>query len=141
MSSFGSHGVSATMMTFLGLHALGSESRSYRPSICSENKRRIVCSIFISDKLGATFTGRPPLISRRYMSTPLPLDIPDADLAGDESTLFKAVQSLDSQGWNTDGAIYPSTVMRARCMIALVRDEIIEVALNNGAHISREYLL
>lgn len=102
---------------------------------------RIFATIFVCDKLDATFTGRPPLIGRRFVSTPMPLDIRDEELMGDEKTISKALDSLDPQGWNTGGFIFPVTVLRARYLIALIRDEIIEVAHNNSTEPSREYLL
>lgn len=97
--------------------------------------------IFNSDKLGVAFTGRPPHINRRYCSTPLPLDIRDTDLAADEATLLKAFNSLDENGWNTDGGMYSSTLIRARCMIAYIRDELFEIALSKGVPVKVDDLL
>jgi hypothetical protein len=128
------------MMSYLGLHALDDEP-PYTPSFCSENKRRLATMVFGSDKLGVAFTGRPPLVSSRYYSTPWPLDISDEDLAADEATLEKATSSLDAQGWNTQGHIYSATVMRARAMISLIRDELIEIALGRGRYVTIEQLL
>lgn len=139
-SSHGPHGVSIAMLTFLGLHAL-ENGPSYKPSLCSEYKRRLCAMIFFGDKLGVAFTGRPPMISRRYCSSPLPLDIRDEDLAADEATLMKSFHSLDNHGWNTEGKLYPSTLIRARSMISLVRDELIEIALEKGAFVTVEQLL
>lgn len=127
------------MMTFLGLHVQQHDAL-YQPTLCSENRRRLFYQIFTSDKLVVSFTGRPPLVSRRFCSTPLPLDISDEDLASDASTLNRAVASLDPNGWNTDGAMYSVTVIRARAMIAHVRDELVEIALSHNVGVSLEHL-
>lgn len=86
-------------------------------------------------------TGRPPLFSHRYYTAPLPLDIRDEDLIADSDTLDRAVNALDQRGWNTNGGLYPATVVRARCMMALVRAELIEVTMSNGSNPSPEYLM
>ncbi|KAH6604513.1 hypothetical protein Trco_006220 [Trichoderma cornu-damae] len=122
-----SHSAAVSMVTFMGLHALEKEI-PYTPTLCSENNRRLVAQIFTTDKNCVAFSGRPPLLSRRYCSTPLPLDIGDEDLVADEATLQKAVQELDERGWNTRGAIYPATLIRARRMFAAILEEVMEVA-------------
>lgn len=127
------------MMTFLGLHVQQHDAL-YQPTLCSENRRRLFYQIFTSDKLVVSFTGRPPLVSRRFCSTPLPLDISDEDLASDASKLNRAVASLDPNGWNTHGAMYSVTVIRARAMIAHVRDELVEIALSHNISVSLEHL-
>lgn len=126
--SHASHALSISMMTYMGLHAL--EDVNYTPSLCSEIKRRIVYRIFGNDTMGVAFTGRPPGISRRFLSTSPPLDIPDEILAGDPEELLQYVATLDEYGWNTQGALYPATIQRALIPLALVRDEITEMALS-----------
>ena len=123
-----SHAISISMMTYMGLHAL--EDVEYTPSLCSEIKRRVVYRIFGNDTMGVAFTGRPPGLSRRFLSTPPPLDIPDDILAGDTEELARYVATLDEFGWNTQGALYPATIQRALLAVALVRDEITEMALS-----------
>jgi hypothetical protein len=59
----------------------------------------------------------------------MPLDISDEDLGSDDATLMRAFNSLDDHGWNTVGEIYPTTMIRARHMIAVIRDELIDIAL------------
>ncbi|KAM5357821.1 hypothetical protein ACJZ2D_015882 [Fusarium nematophilum] len=119
-------------MTFLGLH-VGSDKADYVPSLCSENKRRLSSRIFTIDKVMVSFTGRPPLLGRRYFSTPLPLDIRDEDLLGDKETLDRAVRDLDEYGWNRNGELHSATLTRARVQIAIIRDELLEIALGNGS--------
>ncbi|RYP10008.1 hypothetical protein DL764_000937 [Monosporascus ibericus] len=93
-------------------------------------RRTVNESMFTGDAI--SFTGRPPLLCRRYTSTPLPLDIRDEDLFSDEATLAKTVDYVDDKGWNTRGEVYPSTFIRARALIASIREEIFEVALGHN---------
>ncbi|KAL7933181.1 hypothetical protein V8C35DRAFT_305115 [Trichoderma chlorosporum] len=123
-----SHGTAVSMVTFLGLHALEKET-PYTPTLCSENKRRLIAQIFNGDKYCVAFSGRPPLLNRRYCSTPLPLDLRDEDLIADAATLQRAVKRLDDRGWNTQGRIYPVTLIRARRMLAALLEEVMEIAL------------
>jgi hypothetical protein len=68
------HGDLMAATTALGLHR-GSESRSAKASIRSEIRRRIYATVFNIDKTLASFTSRPPFLSHRYASCPMPLDI------------------------------------------------------------------
>ncbi|KAF4783628.1 hypothetical protein HER10_EVM0012038 [Colletotrichum scovillei] len=139
ISSYVSHSLSVTMLTYLGYHSL-ENGPSYEPTLCSENRRRVVAQVFTSDKFAVSFTGRPPLLTNSFCSTPMPLDISDKDLASDKTALSHAVQSLDDQGWNTSGEIHPSTVIRARYMIASIRDELIAVALSHSKEVERDQI-
>ncbi|KAK9770088.1 putative Zn(2)-C6 fungal-type domain-containing protein [Seiridium cardinale] len=81
-----------------------------------------------------SFTGRPPLLTRHHVSTPIPLDLPEDCLFSDKDTLRHAVAtSLDSEGWSTTGGLYCSTIIRARAMLSMIKDEILEIALGPGA--------
>ncbi|KEF59095.1 uncharacterized protein A1O9_03939 [Exophiala aquamarina CBS 119918] len=57
------------------------------------------------------------------------MDVSDEALFAGGEALAKAIASLDENGFNTDGEIYSATVLRARTLLALVRDEILEIAL------------
>lgn len=126
-------------MTFLGTQA-EEQPASYRPTMYSEYRRQIAVHIFTRDKLGVAFTERPPLISHRYFSTPMLLDIADQHLL-DAASLERAAQSLDDKGWNTDGKLHSSTAIRARFMISMIRDELVEATLSKASHVNVEYLL
>lgn len=134
------HGTTVTMSTCLGMHVLENEE-PYEPTLCSEYKRRLFAQIYHSDKVGVSYTGTPPLISRRYCSTPLPLDIGDDDLASDRETIMKAVYALDDQGWNTQGNVHSATVIRARSMLSNIREELLEIALGKNVFVTTDQLL
>jgi hypothetical protein len=114
----------------LALHRAKVYPSDEVPSIAAEARKRVFAAVFRMDKGVATFTGRPPLFSRRY-TTPqsLPLDVSDEALLAGGETLARAIASLDENGFNTDGKIYSPTILRARTLLALVRDEILEIAL------------
>ncbi|KAI0849497.1 hypothetical protein F5Y00DRAFT_261629 [Daldinia vernicosa] len=124
------HAETVSLLTFLGFHAV-EEKDQHQTSLSTEIKKRLFHNTFSIAMDVVSFTGRPPLISSRYSSTPIPLDISTEDLFSDHDTLMKAVSRLDEKGWNTDGAMYPSTSIRARAIIALIREEIFEIALDH----------
>ncbi|KAF5606485.1 general amidase [Fusarium subglutinans] len=49
-------------------------------------------------------------------------------LLSDKAAFQRQSQHLDQDGWNVDGRIYSSSLLRVRMMIALLRDQIREVA-------------
>lgn len=112
------------MASFIGLHDNRGDVND--KSVITQIKRRICAKHLTLDKVVSTYTGRPPLISQRFVSTPPPLDIPD-------EVLFGMVPwedgMLDADGWNTSGRIYAVTQLRARLMISEIRDPILEIAL------------
>lgn len=127
------------LLTFLGRH-VGSEDTNYIPSLCSEHRRRITARVFNVDKVLVSFTGRPPLLSRRFFSSPLPLDLTDLDLESDQATVRHAVQELDANGFRHVGDLKGSSMVRARSQIAYIKDELLEIALANSVKVTFESL-
>lgn len=119
------------LATFLGMHA-ESNSPSYVPSLASESRRRLFAQMFVGEKHAVLFTGRPPRLSHRYAFTPLPLDLRDEDLLKGGEALREAVKSLDENGWNTSGKMYSATFTRARYIIALIQDELVEIGIGKA---------
>ncbi|GJC82827.1 hypothetical protein ColLi_05665 [Colletotrichum liriopes] len=134
------HAETVALSTFLGFHDEVA-TEPYKPTICSEIKRKLFCYVFYMDKVLASFAGRPPLISRRYARTPPPLDLKDEYLLADEATLARHVATLDENGWNTEGGLCSATIVRARVMLAHIRDELFEIALGHGPVTPVETLL
>lgn len=95
----------------------------------SEFRRRLFCYVFITDKQLATFMGRPPALSRRYITCQIPLDLSDDDIMAEGEELETIKGKLDLNGWSTSGKIYPSSVCRAWMPMGLIRDEILELSL------------
>ncbi|RAL07260.1 uncharacterized protein BO97DRAFT_263008 [Aspergillus homomorphus CBS 101889] len=135
LSCWRQHGDTIAVTTSIGLHREPS-SEWKEVSFQHELKRRIYSAIFAFDKVASTLTGRPPLLSRRYSTTQLPLDISDDDiLSGNVRT---AAAKLDSDGWNRNGGrvFNQATPLRARAMFARNREEILEVVECSVEHIS-----
>ncbi|KAF5648974.1 transcription factor [Fusarium sp. NRRL 52700] len=129
------HAETVAMLTFSGLHDNRVKSTSQMSSVPTEIRSRIGCQVFVVDKFLATFVGRPPLLTRRFCSIRSPLDLEESALLSDRETFQRSSQLLDQDGWNTDGRIYSSSLLRVRMMIALARDEILEVVLaQDGAY-------
>ncbi|KAG5808549.1 hypothetical protein H9Q74_002527 [Fusarium xylarioides] len=129
------HAETVAMLTFSGLHDNRTKSSPHMSSVPIEIRRRIGCQVFVVDKFLATFIGRPPLLTRRFCSIKSPLDLEESALLSDRATFRSKSQLLDQNGWNTDGRIYSSSLLRVRMMIALARDEILEVVLaQDGAY-------
>ncbi|CZR48908.1 uncharacterized protein FPRO_12349 [Fusarium proliferatum ET1] len=129
------HAETVAMLTFSGLHDNRAKSSPHMSSVPTEIRRRIGCQVFVVDKFLATFVGRPPLLTRRFCSIKSPLDLEESALLSDKENFQRRSQLLDQDGWNTDGRIYSSSLLRVRMMIALARDEILEVVLaQDGAY-------
>jgi hypothetical protein len=101
-------------------------------------KKRLSACIFWSDKELSMFTGRPPSLSRRYYSCPLPLDVDDESLAEGGELLEAEINSLDENGLNTQGRVFESTLCRILFLCALIQDEILELFIGNQAQWSND---
>ncbi|KAL6899963.1 hypothetical protein GGI43DRAFT_405931 [Trichoderma evansii] len=127
------HAETVAMLTFSGFHvdrSSGPLTTSSTPMASLEARRRIVCQIFIVDKFLATFVGRPALLTRRFCSIKLPLDLDDSVLLSDKETFQRYLLHLDDDGWDMDGQLHSASVLRVRAMVALIRDEILEIGLS-----------
>lgn len=124
----------------MGLHA-EPDGPSYVPTFGSELRRRIFAYTFNMDKAAVSFQGRPPLLSTRFVTTPLPLDIPDVDFVGDAPTFQRAVGKVDGRGWAVNGEMTATTLIRAFTSISFVKDELLELALSHNRVIKLETLL
>lgn len=139
------HGDLVALITYLGLHIIPPFSTSGPStqdwSIASQMKHRVFAAVYNIDKVAATFTGRPPLMGHRYSSTPLPLDINDERLLSGPPSPHLQDYKLDDNGWNTDGKIYSTTILRARTMLSFIREGILEIALQVSGFPNTEALL
>lgn len=126
--------------TYLGIHAIPYDA-NYVASASSEAQRRLVSQVFVIDKVAAAFSGRPPLLSRKYMTTPLPLDLSDEALMADADTLAREVEALDENGWSQRNDCHSATIVRARRLLMTVKDKIMEMALGSSTSATTEALL
>lgn len=130
------------LCSYLGMHVDPAQDRADKKlSISYEARRRLFYGIMVLDKAAAIVTGRPPLLNSRYISTKVPLDVTNEELMGSRSSLIEAAARLDSNGWNRNHGITPVKYMRSRIDSALIRDEILEIALGGpNVHSSHEQL-
>ncbi|KAI8628128.1 hypothetical protein F5Y19DRAFT_154173 [Xylariaceae sp. FL1651] len=130
-----------SLLTFLGYHVL-PDSSSYEPKFSTEIKRRIYYHVYITHMTLVSLTGRPPLMSKRYSTTPLPLDFGNSTLYSDEKdALLIAMDNINAEGWDKCGRRFSGTPMRARAKLALLREEIMHFALSTKENTSIEALL
>lgn len=129
-------GENVCLCLYLGLHTAPGDAHDR--SVSTQIKRRLFNKLFHGDKVVAIFSGRPQLLSRKFVSTPLPLDIADEVLLGIAPWHDGLV---DANGWNTLGKIYSTTTMRARASLGFIRDAILEIALQPNEGGSKDAIL
>ncbi|KAG9254476.1 uncharacterized protein F5Z01DRAFT_674214 [Emericellopsis atlantica] len=132
------HAESISLLTFMGIHA---DQPTSTPTFMAEMRARLFARIFTIDKVSVSFQGRPCLISGRYVTTPLPRDIPDGAFMGGPEALRLAASQIGDDGWFRGEEIPSVTLGRARLMIAYVKDELMEVALSQREKPHIEVLL
>jgi hypothetical protein len=54
--------------------------------------------------------------------------------------LEREIESLDQNGWNTQGRIFEATIVRMMVVYSLIQDEIMEMFLGNQAQWSLQRL-
>jgi hypothetical protein len=125
------HAETVSLAYSLRLHAM-SDSSLQDLHTWKQSERRLFTAIYILDKTAATFSGRLPILASHYCSTTLPLDICNTTLLHGKPNQISDFLSLgvDEEGWNTEGKIYSTTPLRARGLIAQLREEILAIALN-----------
>lgn len=95
--------------------------------ILTELQKRIFSSAFGTACTLAAFHGRPPLITRFYINSELPLDCTDEQLLNDDLEGIHA--STNAEGWRLDGHISLATLSRATAISNIFREEILELSL------------
>lgn len=100
------------------------------PYSLRESRRRIYAAAYRSDKTLATFFGRPQMMACRYSNRKLTLDLDDEVIVTeDPAILDTALALLDSEGWNTDGTIWPTSWIRLRFTMGVFRERVLELSL------------
>ncbi len=121
--------------TAIGLHCYQESSTV---TLRSEMTKRLSACCFWNDKEIAMFTGRPPALSHRYFSCPLPLDLSEDALFEGGDKLEREVEAPDEFGWSAGEEIYDSTICRAMMTSALIQDEVMELFVGNSSQFSME---
>ena len=107
------------------------KAKDIEPLFLREARRRMYAAAYCTDKIMATFFGRPPMAIWRYSSQRPPLDISDKAITSDDPSVANAeISKLDSAGWNTEGRIRPTSFIRLRCQQAVITERCLEQSLS-----------
>lgn len=117
----------ASAVVALGYHDT-TQDDPHVPFYLQQFRKRALAGAHELDKGLATFVGRPPHLSRRYIGLDPPLDLPSSVIMGPPEGLAAAIAKLDSNGWNTEGRVYPITRTRAVAMLIGIREEALELS-------------
>jgi hypothetical protein len=102
------------------------------PFFLAELRKRLRSMIYGTEISIATFLGRPPRLSHRYMNLDPPLDLTDSQLfSEDPQELAVAIARLDDQGYNRDGEIRLMSWVRSSIGFVARREEILELSIGN----------
>lgn len=112
--------------TAFGLHKPSTAEKPYSLLFIELQKRIFSSALGMSCEL-ATFHGRPPGLTRHYLSNNLPLDGSEEEIMADDEDSLR--EKLCPDGWNKAGKIYPATLGRAFMTSHLIREEILEICL------------
>lgn len=115
-----------------GLHQVDGPADDDCPFFLKQLRRGCFAAAFYIDKCVATFVGRPPLINYRYCTLTPPLDLSDDVLISGGEALDNAVAQLDAAGWDRQGRRHRTSLIRIRFLLAIYREEILELALGVG---------
>ncbi|KAJ5381342.1 uncharacterized protein N7496_003770 [Penicillium cataractarum] len=115
----------------MGLHQnINSDSRI--PFFLTELRKRLRAMVYMAEIGIATFLGRPPRLSHRYIDLDPPLDLTDSQLfSEDPQELAIAITELDEQGYNRNGEIRDVSWIRSSINFTVRREEILELSLGN----------
>jgi hypothetical protein len=94
--------------------------------------------VFNIDKASPLLTGWPPALSYQYTRFKFPLDISEDIMMKGGEELQRAIAALDPNVWNTEDKIYPATMDRARGLLAIVLNEILELSSGDLAECPNE---
>jgi hypothetical protein len=111
-----------------GLHRLDYGANKITTAL--EYKRRLISSVYCTDKNESSMNGVPMSLSQRFCHLRLPLDLNEEELFLPQEELLRAVSELDPDGWNGKGEVYLVTTHRAIQILSRCREEILEIALS-----------
>jgi hypothetical protein len=115
----------------MGLHQ-EIKANSQIPFFLAELRKRIRAMVYTAEISIATFLGRPPRLSHRYMDLDPPLDLTDSELFSENpQELAVAISELDEQGYNRDGEIRHVSWIRSSISFMKRREDILELSLGN----------
>lgn len=119
----------ATAIYEQGLHQDPGPSDT-SPFFLKELRKRAFGTAYCADKAIATFLGRPPLISRHYSCSTLPLDLDTSAMMSPAEEVGQHLAELDSNGWNVGkGHFVRATFLRVRMQVFYIREDVLLLSL------------
>ncbi|KAJ5313146.1 uncharacterized protein N7443_000030 [Penicillium atrosanguineum] len=120
-----------SVLIAMGLHQ-EAKANGQIPFFLAELRKRLRVMVYTAEISIATFLGRSPRLSHRYMNLHLPLDLTDSQLfSEDPQELAVAIAKLDEQGYNQDGEIRHVSWIRSSISFTKRREEVLELSLGN----------
>ncbi|KAI9745719.1 MAG: hypothetical protein M1818_001255 [Claussenomyces sp. TS43310] len=129
----------STEIYSFGIHREPKDSADI-PIFLLESRRKLFAASYQLDKSVATFLGRPPRICWRYADRKLPLDLSDESMTASTSAFQHACQSLNAEGWATEGTYHRAGWIRVRYIMGTYREEVLEMSLETVSSHSIERL-
>ena len=120
-----------------GLHRLPDYASS-KLTAASEYKRRLFSAVYCSDKNHSSLNGIPPLLSKRYCDIEPCLDLDPTAPYQPPDKLSEAVTKLDVDGWNTEGNMFDTTLLRAKVQLSTLREDVLELSLGTNTPVTLE---
>ncbi|KAL4801107.1 hypothetical protein BDV19DRAFT_7929 [Aspergillus venezuelensis] len=133
-ASYATYRISAEVSSALVAMGLHQEIKADNrvPFFLAELRKRVRALVYTEEISIATFLGRPPRLSHRYINLDLPLDLTDGQLFSDNpQELAAAIARLDQQGYNRDGELHHATWIRSSIGFVARKEDILELSLGN----------
>lgn len=103
------------------------------PFFLKELRKRTFGTAYCADKAIATFLGRPPLISRQYSCSTLPLDLDTSAIMSMPDDVAGHLAELDGEGWNVAKRHFVrATFLRVRMKVFYIREDVLLLSLGTG---------
>ena len=119
-------------VTARGLHneiASGTRDPAL-PRWLAEMRKRTFAAAYSEDISMAAFTGRPPRLQKRHCAIQLPLDVPMKALVEPGFDFDELASHLDADGWNKQGHIDGSGLIRTGVLQNVIREEVLDFSLS-----------
>lgn len=97
----------------------------------AELRKRLFICAYDNDKYTASYSGKPPRLTRHYCMLQIPLDLTDTQNMADGTELAAALEQLNEAGLNQNGNVQRSAFVRLSATDALITEEILEISLGN----------
>lgn len=116
----------------VGLHRDATSCAETVPFFLAECRKNIFAAAYHLDKLFAALFTRPVGLSSRYIDCKLPMDLSDDEVFADPNGTYDPSRfNVNSEGWNEDNKARITSWARARYILAVLREEIVDYQLRS----------